>query len=77
MNATKTKSMIISTKKVKPLHPQLFLSSNAVEEVTVSHDHVGLTLTNNLSWRPHIWKIHQKASKSLNLLKSTNLLFDQ
>ena len=39
MNATKTKSMIISTKKVKPLHPQLFLSNKAAEEVT-SHDHI-------------------------------------
>ena len=29
----------------------------------------GLTLSSNLSWRAHIFKIYQKASKKLNLLK--------
>ena len=76
MNATKTKSMIISTKKIKPLHPQLYLLNNAVEEVT-THEHLGVTLTNNLSWRPHIWKIHTKVSKILNLLKSLKFNLDR
>ena len=39
-----------------------------IEDVTV-HEHLGLTLSSNLSWRAHILKIHQKASKKLNLLK--------
>ena len=33
------------------------------------HEHLGLTLSSNLSWRVHILKIHEKASKKLNLLK--------
>ena len=34
------------------------------------HEHLGLTLSSsNLSWRAHILKIHQKASKKLNLIK--------
>ena len=33
------------------------------------HEHLGLILSSNLSWRAHILKIHQKASKKLNLLK--------
>ena len=33
------------------------------------HEHLGLTLSSKLSWRAHILKIHQKASKKLNLLK--------
>ena len=33
------------------------------------HEHLSLTLSSNLSWRAHILKIHQKASKRLNLLK--------
>ena len=39
-----------------------------MEDVTV-HDHLGLTLSSNLSWRAHILKIHPEASKKLNLLK--------
>ena len=38
------------------------------EDVTV-HEHLGLTLSSTLSWQSHILKIHQKASKKLNLLK--------
>ena len=33
------------------------------------HEHLGLTLSSNLSWRAHVLKLHQKASKKLNLLK--------
>ena len=33
------------------------------------HEHLGLTLSSNLSWRAHILKIHQKAFKKLNRLK--------
>ena len=34
------------------------------------HEHLGLTFSSNLNWRAHIMKIHQKASKLLNLLNS-------
>ena len=68
MNANKTKNMIFSSKLIKPLHPTLTLANEPIDIVD-QHDHLGVTLTNKLSWRPHILKIHQKASKKLNLLK--------
>ena len=68
MNANKTKNMIFSSKLNKPLHPTLTLANEPIDIVD-QHDHLGVTLTNKLSWRPHILKIHQKASKKLNLLK--------
>ena len=68
LNVSKTKSMIFSTKRMKPDHPPLFLDGVVIENVPV-HDHLGVTLSSNLSWRPRILKIHQKASRKLNLLK--------
>ena len=72
MNAEKTESMIFSAKKDKPFHPSLYLSNVLIKEV-FQHEHLGVTLTFNLSWRSHILKIHQKASKRLNMLKPTRL----
>jgi hypothetical protein len=72
MNAEKTESMIFLAKKDKPFHPSLYLSNVLIKEV-FQHEHLGVTLTFNLSWRSHILKIHQKASKRLNMLKPMRL----
>ena len=45
---TKTTSMIFSTKHVKPDHPFLFPDGIGIENVPV-HDHLGVTLSSNLS----------------------------
>ena len=73
MNANKTKSMVFSSKRNKPDHPPpppppLIMDSVAIDDLAV-HEHLGLTLTSNLSWRAHVLKLHQNASKKLNLLK--------
>ena len=60
--------MFLSAKRDKPLHPSLILNNSVIEDVTV-HEHLGLTLSSNLSWRAHFLKINLKASKKLNLLK--------
>ena len=43
--------------------PPLILNNSIIEDVIV-HEHLGLTFD-----RPYVTKIHQKASKKLNLLK--------
>ena len=63
---TKTEAIVSSAKRDKSVHPLLILNNNIIEDVTV-HEHLGLTLCTNLSWRAHILKIHQKASKKWNL----------
>ena len=69
MNAGKSKNMIFSSKINKPFHPQLTFSDEVIKVIN-QHDHLGVTLTPpNLSWRPHILKIHQLASKKLSMLK--------
>ena len=68
MNASKTKSMTFSLKKNKPDHPILKLSEQPIDEVSC-HEHLGVLLSSNMSWKAHIEKIHQNASKTLNLLR--------
>ena len=68
LNASKTKTLTFSSRRAKPVHPPLYLALRPIEEVA-SHDHLGVTLSCDLSWHPHILKIHQKASKRLNVLK--------
>ena len=68
LNASKTKTLTFSFRRAKPVHPPLYLALRPIEEVA-SHDNLGVTLSFDLSWRPHILKIHQKASKRLNVLK--------
>ena len=67
MNAAKTKSMIFSSKRVKPDHPPLLMNGVIIDDLAV-HEHLGLTLSSNLSWRAHVSKLHQ-----IRLLK--NLIF--
>ena len=60
--------MVFSTKRNKPDHPTLFMNNVEIDDVSV-YEHLGLTLSSDFSWRPHILKIYQKASKKLNILK--------
>ena len=66
MNSSKTKSIVFSAKRDKPFHSPLFLNNTAIEDVD-HHAHLGLILTNNLSWKSQITEMHQKAAKRLNI----------
>lgn len=69
MNPTKCKAITFSVKHEQILHPELFMNGSAIIEVD-SLTHLGLTLQSNLSWKPHVMRIHSKASTCLNVLKS-------
>jgi hypothetical protein len=66
INPKKTENIIFSCKLVKLLHPTLILNNELIKTVS-HHDHLGVTLTQNLLWCPQVLKIHQKASKKLNI----------
>ena len=68
MNPSKCRSLVFSLKRVKPLHPPLYLNSTCIEEVD-KHIQLGLILQSNMSWRCHIQYIFEKVSKRLNILK--------
>ena len=61
-------SLVFFVKRVKTLHPSLYLNSTCIEEVD-KHIQLGLILQSNMSWRCHIQYIFEKASKRLNILK--------
>ena len=68
--------MTFSAKRIKPPHPDLFYGDNKINEVA-QHTHLGVVLCNNLSWRAHIFKIYEKASKRLNILKGIKFKVDR
>ena len=76
MNPSKCETITFSTKHLKPIHPNLSLDNQPLREVT-SHTHLGLTLLSNLSWSQHIFGMHKKASKKLNVLKSMKYRLDR
>ena len=38
---------------------------------TDNHDYLGVTINSKLSWKPHINKVQNKASRTLGLIKGT------
>ena len=72
----KTKSMTISLKTNKPLHPPLFLSDQVINSVE-SHKHLGLTLAHDLTWNQHIKEITKTAGKRIDMLKPLKMVIDR
>lgn len=73
-NATKTKLMTCSFRKIK--HPPLIFDNVTLEE-TSSHKHLGLTLTSNLSWASHITNILHSVSPMVDVLKKLKYQLDK
>ena len=73
----KTKSLTISKKKKDdPDPPPLIFGNTQVTEVT-DHKHLGVTLTNDLSWGSHIENIVSSAGKCLDVLNALKHLLDR
>ena len=52
-NPIKQESFIIRKKRVKPIHPPLYMRTTMIREVD-SHKHLGIIFTNDMSWNYHI-----------------------
>ena len=68
INASKTKCMTFSVKRFKPFHPFVLFDNEVIDEV-MQHTHLGVTLASNLSWKPHILNVYERACKRANMLK--------
>ena len=67
-NASKTLSMLMSSKRNPGHHPPLYVNATMIFDTT-SHKHLGLTFSNTCNWNEHINKIVKTAWGRLNLLR--------
>ena len=68
-NARETMSLLLSTKLVPFLHPQLFMNNTLISEST-SYKHLGSTFSSTCSWTEHISRITESAWVRLNLIRA-------
>ena len=62
--------MLISKKRsnsTPPVHPQSFLDGTVLSQVT-SYKYLGVTITHDLSWKPHISSISNKTRKPIGMI---------
>ena len=73
-NASKTKTMTISNRKLE--HPPLHFDHSELDTVQ-QHKHLGLTFTSTLSWSPHISSMVTSASKVCQVLRGFKHFMDR
>lgn len=68
-NPTKTESLLITNKKHRNQHPNLYFSRSLIQEMS-THKHLGLNFSNNGQWALHIDDIVRKASSRPHILRT-------
>ncbi len=67
-NADKTYGMTFTFKRKPIPQPPLYFDNTALTEIT-EHTHLGLTLSSDLSWKPHANRICFRAGQRNNILR--------
>ena len=75
-NPSKSESLVISRKRSKPNHPDLFMSNIEIPSVT-SHKHLGFFLSNDGSWDIHVSKSIEKAWKRIGIMRHFKTRLDR
>ena len=76
LNAEKTEVLTISAKIKKTTYPRLKMDEVELSEAT-SHKHLGLILSVNMSWSPHVHSICSRASLRINILRYLSFRFNR
>jgi hypothetical protein len=71
----KTEEMII-TNKAPTNHPAIKLNNYPIKTVE-HHKHLGLTFSNDLTWKKHVYEIGKKAFNCLGLLRPHKMSMDR
>ena len=72
INPSKTESMIFSTKCNKPQHPDIYFD-NKVIKLVPNHQHLGVTLSSNLSWGEHGYDNLWESFKNTEFIEGTKI----
>ena len=75
-NPAKSESLLISRKPNKPLHPQLKMNNEPINEVA-RHKHLGIFLSNDGTWHEHIHYITSKAWTRLHIMRKLKFNLDR
>ena len=69
IDSNKTKYMAVSHKSLSFLTslPPLFVNGSQLEQVK-SFKYLGIIITSNLSWSPHIQSVHSKACQTIGII---------
>ena len=67
-NAIKTEYMIITRRRNRLNHPDLYLNGDVISEVD-QHTHLGVTISNTLSWSFHVNAAIARADKRLSVIR--------
>ena len=76
INPAKTESMVISRKRIKPPHPQLYMDNSQITEVS-DHRHLGLVFSSDCGWHNDIITVLGKAWQRINVLRSFKFRLDR
>ncbi len=68
LNPHKTEMLTFSSKVQKVHSSPLVLKNTIITEVG-THKHLGMTLSSNMSWKPHITNITVSAGKKINIMR--------
>ena len=75
-SASKTKSLIVSTKHDSANNPPVTLNGQLIDEVK-AHTYLGVKISHNLRWNVHINDISLKARKKLNAMMQFKYKLDR
>jgi hypothetical protein len=68
--------VLISKKRAQVDHPQLLLNGEPIKRVPI-HKHLGLNISQDLTWRNHIEDISDKANRRLGILRRLKYKLDR
>ena len=75
-NPSKSESLIIFRKRKKPTHPDLLIYNAVIPQVNVNK-HLGVFISNNLSWDNHLENIIDKSRKKISIMRHLRSVLDR